>query len=376
MLKIDKKTIPLKKAIFLLIISCLTCILLTAAVFASSPYTFQVITSGIVPGAPTFNIFLDSGIYYAKNQWGSISYSGVDCSTVFNDVVASGLAKTIEFSSGTFEITTALNVARNLWIKGTGTGATTLSCDTTCFYAHGNASYVYWGIKISDMTITGSDTGNGIDFTWTYSNVKFMNLEVKHFDVGAKFTDCYAIPITNCEFVFNNFGILLNAGHGTVIDQCKMVYNAYGAYMGDSTGSHITNTDFEENNGTAVIIEAGLGPYVIYRSVSVSITGNYFEGNGKDIADKGVGSTINNNYFINTHTSARAITVENASSTIRANYFKQYGTSAIWVVSGAINALVEDNTLESTPVLLVNDGTNTRYYNNRNETAWLTNSTP
>lgn len=121
MLRLNQK-VSIKKVVLIIIASCLVCSLLTAAVFASSPLTFQVITSGVVSGAPTYTVFIDNAIYYAKNAYGAISYSDTDFESLIENINTANNHADILLLNGIYIISDELNISPYLTLRGESMG--------------------------------------------------------------------------------------------------------------------------------------------------------------------------------------------------------------------------------------------------------------
>jgi hypothetical protein len=151
-----EKPIKAKKALTLCVVCALVCSLLTAAyVYASSPSTFQVITSGVVPGAEYMTVFLDTGVYYAKNMYGGISYSSTNATYVLQSALS--LGGSIFIKAGTYNIGQLRPVSNSI-IKGEGNG-TILK-----LLAGANTPVIYIGSNAYDVEVCNLNIdGNGIN---------------------------------------------------------------------------------------------------------------------------------------------------------------------------------------------------------------------
>jgi hypothetical protein len=346
---------------------CLLSSLLTyMAVRAASPTITFTLTAGLYPGSPGFTVFYDGTNYFAKNSSGVIAYSDSLLSDVMNLTIDNLKTNggSIFLSRGSYTIDNYINLSSKITIKGEGIGQTILTASTTMgFYGLGTAIAPLHTITIKDLTLIGANISgkNGIDFAYVYSNVRLENLEIKFFDDNVKLDNCYAISVRDCEFNYAvTIGLDCYICNGLLVDDNKFYGNPNGVMIQDCTGIHICNNDFEESTSNGLVITY----FGIYRTQKAQVYANYFEGNTKDIADRGIATTIRDSYFINTHSTTRALTIENVSSTVTGNYFYNYTSQPIWIVSGAANITVVFNAWKGTTALYVDDGTTSYFQNN------------
>lgn len=228
MSKLDKP-IKAKKALTLCIVCALVCSLLTAAyVYASSPATFQVITSGQYPGAPSYTIFVDNGVYYAKNAFGGISWSSTNAPTVFQNVcnALNTTGGTITISAGTYNLgTTGIIIPSTgdmtdayeryaIRVIGSGQDSTTISYSGTgAAITIGENDNRHFFYKLSDFLLLQSGTaytGIGI-LSYAASFDTYSNLRIRSFENSTILDGGYDSVLRTSMY-----------GYATNIEKCHM----------------------------------------------------------------------------------------------------------------------------------------------------------
>lgn len=101
-----------KKKLFLLTstIALVTMILTAATVIAVMPTNIMTIGSGVYPGAPSYTIFLDNGMYYATNQHGAISCASTNASYTIETAIANMDNQQELYLKGNITITNTINL--------------------------------------------------------------------------------------------------------------------------------------------------------------------------------------------------------------------------------------------------------------------------
>lgn len=83
----------------------------TIVSYAASNGTTFTISQGIYPGAPSYTIWKEGSIYYAKNAYGLIDYSGADASTVIQAAInALTSGGKILVKNGIYELYAGINL--------------------------------------------------------------------------------------------------------------------------------------------------------------------------------------------------------------------------------------------------------------------------
>jgi len=78
------------KHLFVVMLICIVAFSSVGYILGSNGGTFTL-SSGIYPGAPSYTIWREDTVYYAKNAYGVIDYSGTNASSVIYNVIANGL---------------------------------------------------------------------------------------------------------------------------------------------------------------------------------------------------------------------------------------------------------------------------------------------
>lgn len=120
-------------------------------VFAATPTTTFYLSGGNYPGAPTYTIWREGSNYFAKNEYGQISYSGTNASEVTQNAIYSCSSEDSIYFKGpiTLTHTIILNESR---IKLYGDSLITYSGSDSCILLHGNDGQVLYP-QIRDLHI-------------------------------------------------------------------------------------------------------------------------------------------------------------------------------------------------------------------------------
>lgn len=194
MSKLDKP-ITARKAIALGLICILIGVIFGAVyVYASSPTTFQVITSGPVPGSATFTVFKDGSVYYAKNLYGGISYSSQNASYVFNSALSVG---SVYVLPGSYSLTNPIVIddsSRKLYGENErSTIITQTTVDTDVLYVGVSSSYIET-VEVCGLSLVGSGgatTGRGLNIQGAVLYSNYHDLLI---------SDCYDGVMMNATY--------------------------------------------------------------------------------------------------------------------------------------------------------------------------------
>lgn len=183
-----------------LIINVILISLVTVFVLSQSTNTFTI-TSGIYPSASTYTIWVEDSIYYAKNAYGSIDYSGINASIVIQNVYDKAIIDyggvTLFFKDGEYFIDTTLNfntINKYFNIKGESQSAylkwSGISDASQCMFNFMNWSSASGRPEAHFNTLTLDGGGKNITiFKWgglPYAMwfVRFKGLSIQYFGTG------------------------------------------------------------------------------------------------------------------------------------------------------------------------------------------------
>lgn len=96
----------------------------------TSALTMQTQTGGVYAGAPSWTVYLDGSTYYAKNQWGTNTYSNINGLTLINEAIASLSSTTggkVYLTPGSYSLTGTLLLQNNVALIGSGSNQTMLN---------------------------------------------------------------------------------------------------------------------------------------------------------------------------------------------------------------------------------------------------------
>ena len=130
--------------------------------------TANTLSAGPVAGAPSFTVFTDGyGNYYAKNQYGAISYSGTDAAAVGNNAINAMTSGTLLFGEGTFHFKTSLIPKSYITIEGESYTSTLFYLDSSSNVPLISASATspdwLFNVILKDFGIDGNAAGQSSD---------------------------------------------------------------------------------------------------------------------------------------------------------------------------------------------------------------------
>jgi hypothetical protein len=201
------KIIKISVKRFILVIM-LSCIMVSSTVgylaYAASSNYYQVITGGQYPGAPSFSIYEQDGVYYAKNAWGGISFASTNSSETVMSVAGSNRSIVLK-GDLTFSNNLLFSGYRDLHIFG--------SASITFV---GNVGFQFINCRdstLKEITINGGDVAVYVDpqcINVKVDGVKFYNAIRQASNVGGR-----GCGTQNC-FVSggcSEFAIIVNSGY-------------------------------------------------------------------------------------------------------------------------------------------------------------------
>lgn len=250
------RQVSLKKVLLVSILSCLmissTAAYLAAAV--ASDY-YQVITGGQYPGAPSFTIYAQDGVYYAKNQYGGISWSSTDVATILALVPSNSI---VEFAVGTFWSSPIDVSGKNITLIGQGTDSLGADFSTDTAF-----SVIKLKAGSNAPLITKSDTYTATPRSGAFS-LKNIALDG---NAGGQTETHPVVLIENCggdvSIIGNSIrngkgaGIEINNGRYITITQNKIEYNGGDAIDVDGLRvSDIYSNLLAVNIGNGLTLEA------------------------------------------------------------------------------------------------------------------------
>ncbi len=230
MFDLKNKNISVKKSILFMIVCILTGCLLSAAVFASSPLTFQTITSGVISGASTYTVFKDNSVYYAKNQYGGIVFSSSNASSLLQSVLTIG--GNIFIKAGLYDNLKTLYVYGDTRISGEGNNTILKMADNNnanLFWVVGDNNNIIFEYLCLDGNRNAQSSGYPM-LIQLYDDVANIYIHNCHFQngysVGIDINRAYNVTIQNN--LFNNFrhdAINVETQEGTAAFNIKILSN-------------------------------------------------------------------------------------------------------------------------------------------------------
>ena len=183
----------------------------------STPIT---ISSGPYPGAPTYTIFIDGGIYYAKNAYGAMIYSGTNAEVILSDAsnAIGAIGGSLTVMAGLYQMTTTWTLTgANDGIQITFMAGAILQCD-----ANGVIPLFINGIlnaTITGLTVDGNSahyaTGAAGFYVEGCMNSTFSGGTVYHCTNDGVYTQ------NSQRYVWNNWNIYNCGANGFHAYQCQ-----------------------------------------------------------------------------------------------------------------------------------------------------------
>jgi parallel beta-helix repeat protein len=214
----------------------------------SGPTTPFVMSGGVYPGAPSFTVWGEAGTYYAKNQYGAISFASTNISLLTEQIrVAIPYGGIVKYLKGTYALSHSYYVGDNTVIEGEGTSTIFTLANTVnapVFISHDWVSTNY-GLEIKNIQINGNSAGQGLG---TYVGINLVNCW------NAKITNTYiincrshAISILDSRFVkISGNTIVGNNGDGV------QLWNK-GDYGVGLYSCEVSNNFIENNSDTGIV---------------------------------------------------------------------------------------------------------------------------
>lgn len=270
------------------LISLLTVGTIVYVVYAQTASTFWI-TEGIYPSSTSYVIWQEGANFYAKNEYGIISYSGTNESIVIQntlDVLTSG--GIVHIKSGDYNVVTLSVTNSYITIQGDGNSGNTVTrlilednTDANMFNIFSATMFTIRDIKLSGNTANNA-LGIGIAASYAHggSTTGDMLVErvfIEHFaEEGIYWDDAWGSQIVNSyieyndgygaritgqnvlihstTFSFNTLSGLRLAGGGTSIPVSSSVVNSvfveneqHGIYVSGTDGSTISSSLFQGN---------------------------------------------------------------------------------------------------------------------------------
>jgi parallel beta-helix repeat protein len=155
----------------LVLIGFIACGWLSYSFGQSGPTTPFVMSGGVYPGAPSFTVWGEAGTYYAKNQYGAISFASTNATVTIQNAIntLSGYG-IINFKAGTYPIDGLRvigligvidNTLQHIYLKGEGQGNTILQLKAGA----SGAKTSYGNDATPAMIYAESPDGSGIRLT-------------------------------------------------------------------------------------------------------------------------------------------------------------------------------------------------------------------
>lgn len=365
--------LPFKKTVYFVIVSCLVCSLVAGAlVYAASPSTYQVISSGNYPGAPAYSVFMDTGICYAKNQYGGLLTSSDNAS----DVIAYALSfGDVELSEGNYTLTGKILIdddGRQLSGQGFNTILKQSGAVANLVDLQGSISNALQNVVLRDFVIEGAYQDARLlnaqyAYPCTIENVIVRNggSNTGYSIVG--FQRCYRLNLMNFEVIdSNDLKVYMDQCHGFtwIGGRCGWGTSSQdGLVIIDCAGGLVEGVAFEHNGASGITIKTGP-----YETSSINIRANYIEGNAGDNQISCLnGSAINieGNYFNGESISDQGVYSETPGVSIRDNTFLNHVSTFSIILSDAKAnfTILEHNWYKDLYLKYGNPGNLTNQYN-------------
>lgn len=130
----------------------------------TSASTFWI-SSGVYPGAPSYTVWREGSMYFAKDAYGKIGFSGTNASQIIQNPL--NLKGKILLKSGLYPLDVPLGIYENTDFGGDGMGSTILQMTRNYDMMIGNAETAffdvgdYGNITIHDLTLDGNNKAYG-----------------------------------------------------------------------------------------------------------------------------------------------------------------------------------------------------------------------
>jgi len=239
-----------------LVINLIVIALCMTFVLSAPNSSIFTITSGIYPSAPTYTIWEEDSVYYAKSAYGKIDFSGDDPAQIAQDCIDTigvAIKGDIDFTSGIFNFKKTVTVTKYKTISGSGI--------STLIATHSNiGAFNITGdeVTIRDMKIANyyeNNTKSGIHIH-KVPNVWLTNLFISDFYIGIK----------GVGAITGTWGLFVR-------DSIIHLNEEYGIYFEGYSGSKIKGNHFSGGVGVETVSGIKMTGDANYNE----IIGNHFD---------------------------------------------------------------------------------------------------
>jgi len=267
------------KHLFAIILVCIVAFSSVGYILGSNGNggTFTL-SSGIYPGAPSYTIWVEDAVYYAKNAYGVIEYSGTNATAViYNSLSSADGDGFVYVTGGVYSLSSTLIIDKNgskLYGAGSGriqeyfsdpptplerlTKGTVFKITTSDINAINITGNIYGvGLRSFAIDFSVSSTGNGIDCLASSGDRSVIEFDFYEIFVNDHDADSYALRMENpSEGVVTHFtsfgGCLLetvskNTTQGT-FNSGNIVFTQITGWVTKNITNHVVY--FHRDGGT------------------------------------------------------------------------------------------------------------------------------
>lgn len=270
------KEIPTKKAILAIFLTAILAVSITGIAIAQSPTYYQVITSGLYSGAPSYTIFNDNGVTYAKTAYGSIAFSGATTSVLNSVAGAVETGNQVYFKAGVYTLTSTVTWDQGVSLIGehgdadfyfpiddtyksyTKGGVTFIdgTVDGITMFQLGLNSSDTFGYTLKDLTFSGYATLQAWNAHKGGIAINYVNIQSSEFENIGVYHKAYGI-----KGYGTNDGVPLRSSDVVKMENLHFSFCERGLYVTGAGGTYNINNVYGYVNQYNLIVLANY--YVI-----------------------------------------------------------------------------------------------------------------
>ncbi len=164
-----KLTMPTRRVSVIFTVGILLGVLFTTIFVQaqSGSLSTATIAGGPYPGAPDYTIFVEDGVYYAKDKYGAISFTSTNASYVIQSSIDNG--DSVFVKNGNYTLTSKLTIdTDNHHIEGESSNVFFISTLKPCLEIDGGS--------LDDGSTNNGHVGSGLDSVYSLQDITMTNI--------------------------------------------------------------------------------------------------------------------------------------------------------------------------------------------------------